>query len=194
MGTIHGESAYSIWDRVVNDLGVPTTSFKATDFAIVSAPIRFQGSLKRSRRLIEVTEVKKEWNEDPLREDGFLQWATFNANKDEMEFFRDKMKDSPWIGKVCRIRGISFEDIWNEIDARGKAKQILVEMKNKYGVPELLEAQNTVRAHIKYLLLEEKQREESGSIDYGQLLSDYEEWVVQNLLKPLMPDQQQPGQ
>jgi archaeal flagellar protein FlaI len=31
IGTIHADSAYSVWDRVVNDLGVPTTSFKATD-------------------------------------------------------------------------------------------------------------------------------------------------------------------
>jgi len=194
MGTIHGESAYSIWDRVVNDLGVPTTSFKATDFAIVSAPIRFQGSLKRSRRLVEITEVKKEWNEDPLREGGFLQWATFDANKDDMEFFRDKMKDSPWINKVCRIRGLSFDEVWNEIDARGKAKQVLVDLKNKYNTPDLLEAQNTVKAHVKYMLLEEKQREDEGGVDYDRLLSDYEEWVIRNLLKPLMPNSNQQEQ
>jgi len=191
MGTIHGESAYSIWDRVVNDLGVPTTSFKATDFAIVSAPIRFQGSLKRSRRLVEITEVKKEWNEDPLREKGFLQWATFDANKDDMIFYRDQLKDSPWIEKVCRVRGLSYDDVWNEIEARGKAKQVLVDLKNKYNVPDLLEARNTVNAHIKYMLLEEKQREDDGGVDYNRLLSDYEEWVIQTLVKPLMPDSRQ---
>ncbi|MFA5246451.1 MAG: type II/IV secretion system ATPase subunit [Candidatus Micrarchaeia archaeon] len=189
MGTIHGESAYSIWDRVVNDLGVPTTSFKATDFAIVSAPIRFQGSLKRSRRLIEITEVKKEWNEDPLREDGFLQWATFDANKDDMEFFKNKMKDSPWLEKVSRIRGLSFDAIWDEINARGNAKQILVDLKNKYNIPDLLEAQNTVKAHVKYMLLEERQRDEYGSIDYDRLLADYLDWVKQVLVQPLLPNQ-----
>src|SRR3989344_6826784 len=30
-GTIHGDSPYGVFDRVVNDLNVPTTSFKATD-------------------------------------------------------------------------------------------------------------------------------------------------------------------
>ena len=30
-GTIHGASPYGVFDRVVNDLGVPVTSFKATD-------------------------------------------------------------------------------------------------------------------------------------------------------------------
>ncbi|MEM7814806.1 MAG: type II/IV secretion system ATPase subunit, partial [Candidatus Aenigmatarchaeota archaeon] len=31
LGTIHGSSAYDTWDRVVNDLGVPSSSFKAVD-------------------------------------------------------------------------------------------------------------------------------------------------------------------
>ena len=36
LGTIHADSAYAVWDRVVNDLGVPTTSFKATDLVVVA--------------------------------------------------------------------------------------------------------------------------------------------------------------
>ncbi|MFH0830253.1 MAG: type II/IV secretion system ATPase subunit, partial [Candidatus Aenigmatarchaeota archaeon] len=35
-GTIHGESAYGVFDRVVNDLGVPPTSFKATDLIVIA--------------------------------------------------------------------------------------------------------------------------------------------------------------
>ena len=61
IGTVHGDSAYSVWDRVVNDLGVPNTSFKATDIVIVARPIRFAGSLKRNRRVVQITEVKKHW-------------------------------------------------------------------------------------------------------------------------------------
>ncbi|MBN2066954.1 MAG: type II/IV secretion system ATPase subunit, partial [Candidatus Diapherotrites archaeon] len=53
MGTVHGDSAYSVWDRVVNDLEVPNTSFKATDIVVVSRPIRFAGSLKRNRRVVQ---------------------------------------------------------------------------------------------------------------------------------------------
>ena len=186
MGTIHGESAYGIWDRVVNDLGVPTTSFKATDFAIVSAPIRFKGSLKRSRRLLEITEVKKEWNEDPLREKGFLQWMQFDANKDGLDFFKEEIKGSEWITKIKRVRGVKEEAIWSEIQGRGDAKALLVDLKNQYNIPDLLESTNTIRAHVKYLLLEEKQREEHGGVDYEQLLSEYESWVSEALVKPLV--------
>ncbi|MFA6048842.1 MAG: type II/IV secretion system ATPase subunit [Candidatus Micrarchaeia archaeon] len=190
MGTIHGESAYSIWDRVVNDLGVPTTSFKATDFAIVSAPIRFKGSLKRNRRLIEITEVKKEWNEDPLRENGFLQWMTFDANKDDLEFFEERMGESEWLAKIKRMRGVSIEEIWNEIRARGDTKQYLVDAKRKLGIPKILEAENSLHAHNHYLLLEEKQREEHGSVDYPSLMADWKRWVDKELAPSVLAEKQ----
>ncbi|MFH1750333.1 MAG: ATPase, T2SS/T4P/T4SS family, partial [Candidatus Micrarchaeota archaeon] len=105
MGTIHGESAYSIWDRIVNDLGVPTTSFKATDFAVVATQIRFKGSLKRARRLIEITEVKKHWTEDPDKENGFLNWMKFDAGKDELDMFTEEIKESEWLSKLQLTRG-----------------------------------------------------------------------------------------
>ncbi|MBI4018457.1 MAG: type II/IV secretion system ATPase subunit, partial [Candidatus Aenigmarchaeota archaeon] len=39
-GTIHGDSAYGVFDRVVNDLGVPPTSFKATDIILIANMLR----------------------------------------------------------------------------------------------------------------------------------------------------------
>ncbi|PIT85399.1 secretion system protein, partial [Candidatus Micrarchaeota archaeon CG10_big_fil_rev_8_21_14_0_10_59_7] len=190
MGTIHGESAYGIWDRVVNDLGVPTTSFKATDFAIVSAPIRFKGSLKRQRRVIEVTEVEKEWTEDPLKENGFLQWMEFDANKDSLDLYEESLKKSPWLRKVQRNRGLSFEQMWAEIVARGAEKQFMVDTRRALNLPVLLEADNTVRAHTKYLVMQEKQREEIGSADHKLLLEDWKKWVTETLAKDIIRDQQ----
>ncbi len=184
MGTIHGESAYSIWDRVVNDLGVPTTSFKATDFCIVSAPIRFKGSLKRNRRLIEVTEVKKHWTQDPDAEDGFLNWSLFDANTDKLELFKEKIKkDSEWLTRVQRTRGLSYDDVWAEIKARAETKQYFVDLKNEKKMPEILEAEYTIRAHSKYLLLSEKQRELFGKVKHEELLKEWKQWVSDNLVK-----------
>ena len=183
MGTIHGESAYSIWDRIVNDLGVPTTSFKATDFAIVTAPVRFKGSLKRERRLLEITEVKKHWTTDPGEEGGFLQWMNFDANKDDLELFLSDLKNSEWVEKIRKNRGLSFTDIMDEVNARGETKQFLVDVKRKYSVPNLLEASYTIRSHNKYMLLGEKQREEFGRVDHAELLEDWKKWVTDSLLK-----------
>jgi len=65
-GTIHGESAYGVFDRVVNDLGVPTTSFKATDIITISGMIRSADGLHRNRKVVEVTEIRKHWKNDPI--------------------------------------------------------------------------------------------------------------------------------
>ena len=71
-GTIHGESAYGVFDRVVNDLGVPKTSFKATDIIPICKSLRSADGLHRFRRMTEITEVRKKWEKNPDREGGFV--------------------------------------------------------------------------------------------------------------------------
>ncbi|MEK6856815.1 MAG: type II/IV secretion system ATPase subunit, partial [Nanoarchaeota archaeon] len=46
-GTIHGDSPYGVYDRVVNDLGVPKTSFKATDIIVVCNPVKSADGLSK---------------------------------------------------------------------------------------------------------------------------------------------------
>jgi len=71
-GTIHGDSPYGVFDRVVNDLEVPRTSFKATDIIIVANQIRSPDGIHRWRRITQITEVRKKWEQDPLAEEGFV--------------------------------------------------------------------------------------------------------------------------
>src|SRR3990172_8220394 len=59
-GTIHGDSPYGVFDRVVNDLNVPRTSFEATDVIVVANPIRTPDGLHRWRRVTQITEVRKD--------------------------------------------------------------------------------------------------------------------------------------
>ncbi len=177
MGTIHGESAYSVWDRVVNDLGVPTTSFKATDLVVVAAPIRFHGSLKRHRRVIQITEIKKHWKSDPLEEGGLLDLMLYDARTDSLSLLEDNVKDSDLFYKISRLTGMSADDIWDEIRLRARTKRYLVDLKNRLNIPDLLEAENTVRAHSKLLLLEEKSREEYGSVNREEVWEKWKEWV-----------------
>jgi hypothetical protein len=50
-------------------------------------------------------------------------------------------------------------------------------------IPKLLEAENSVRAHNHYLLLEEKQRQELGAVDHEALLVEWKNWVDNTLVK-----------
>jgi len=194
MGTIHGESAYSVWDRIVNDLGVPTTSFKATDLVIVCAPIRFKGSLAKHRRVIQVTEVKKHWEHDPYLENGFEDILTYTAKTDDWELNKlyidekiyETTKESEIFEKIMRMRGISFQDIWNEINLRAKTKNYLVEVRRKYDLPIILESKYTVPIHNQMQLIGEEMKSAGKEIDYEKIYSDWKTWVDERYVKPLI--------
>ncbi len=194
MGTIHGESAYSVWDRIVNDLDVPTTSFKATDIVIVCAPIRFQGSLVKQRRMIQLTEVKKHWEHDPYLENGFEDIMTYSAKTDDWEInklYTDKKiyettKESEILEKIMRMRGIKFEDIWNEIHLRAKTKNYLVNVRREQDLPIILESKYTVPIHNKMQLISEQYKSEGKGINYDAIYDEWEKWAKERYVKPLI--------
>ncbi|MBI2579381.1 MAG: type II/IV secretion system ATPase subunit [Candidatus Aenigmarchaeota archaeon] len=84
-GTIHGESAYGVFDRVVNDLGVPPTSFKATDIIAVNSMLRSPDGLRSYRRTVELTEIRKHWSSDPVKEGGFVNLLEYSAKSDALK-------------------------------------------------------------------------------------------------------------
>jgi type IV secretory pathway ATPase VirB11/archaellum biosynthesis ATPase len=186
LGTIHADSAYSVWDRVVNDLNVPTTSFKATDLVVVARPIRFSGSLKSNRRCTQITEVKKHWTKDPEKEGGLLDLMLYDARSDSLELLEDNLKESELFEKIRRISGLSLKQIWNEIRMIANAKLHLVELKNRHDIPELLEAEYTSQAHTKLSLMKDIQIQEDGKPDYDSLLENWKEWIEKNLVKSVL--------
>src|SRR3989344_3604977 len=84
-GTIHGNSPYGVFDRIVNDLQVPITSVKATDLVLVANPVKSPDGLHSARRVVQLTEVRKHWTKDPLEEKGFVDLVNYNVEKDELE-------------------------------------------------------------------------------------------------------------
>ncbi|MDD5163865.1 MAG: ATPase, T2SS/T4P/T4SS family [Candidatus ainarchaeum sp.] len=193
IGTIHGDSAYSVWDRVVNDLGVPTTSFKATDVVVVARPIRFSGSLKREKRVVQITEVKKHWVDDPEREGGLLDLMLFDAKKDNLELLEDNLKESELFSKISRTSGLTMKEMWEDIKMRGYSKSFLVELKRNHNVPKLLEAENTVACNNKLMLFKQEEIEQNGKIDYGQVLGKWKYWVQNTYLPRLVKKKPETG-
>ncbi len=186
LGTIHGDSAYSVWDRVVNDLNVPTTSFKATDVVVVARPIRFRGSLKRHRRLVQVTEVKKHWTTDPDREGGLLDLMQYHAKDDRIDLLEDNLKDSDLFDRIQTTSGMTIDEIWKAIKTNAASKAFLVDLKNKHELPSLLEAENYAQANNKYMILREEQLSTNKKVDYDKLLVEWKDWVVTKLVKRLL--------
>lgn len=179
MGTIHADSAYAVWDRVVNDLEVPTTSFKATDLVVITKPIRFKGSLKKHRRVVQITEVKKHWNKDPDAEGGLLDLMSYDAGKDSLLLNEDALKDSELFSKICALSGMDIEEVWDNIKMLANEKEVVVETAQKTNIYELLEAEHTVEAHNKLILMKEDYLDNNEKIDYIDLFNSWKKWYTQ---------------
>ena len=53
LGTIHGDCAQTVYNRVVNDLQIPAESFMETDFIITMGTVRDRGSDRQVRKMTE---------------------------------------------------------------------------------------------------------------------------------------------
>jgi type IV secretory pathway ATPase VirB11/archaellum biosynthesis ATPase len=186
-GTIHGESPYGIFDRVVNDLGVPRTSFKATDLIVVANPVRSPDGLHRWRRITQITEVRKEWEKDPLLENGFADLMKYDAKTDELvpsDVLINGESDvlKAIAGNVKEWAG-SWDAIWDNIQLRTKIKETHVKLVDKAKMPDLLEAPFTVLANDQFHLISDKILEEAGFLDSKKIFFEWNEWIKREIKK-----------
>ncbi|MBW2963816.1 type II/IV secretion system ATPase subunit [Candidatus Woesearchaeota archaeon] len=180
-GTIHGASPYGVFDRVVNDIGVPRTSFKATDIIVVANPVRSAAGLRKKRRVLQITEVRKTWEDDPLREGGFVDLMKYNPETDKLEITDALANGDSEIlkeiaGNVAEFAG-NWEAVWNNIMLRAKCKQAIVDISDKTERPELLEAEFSVKANDMFHNLLDQVLKETGKIDEERVFFDFNEWL-----------------
>ena len=180
-GTIHGEDAYSVFDRVVNDLNVPTTSFKATDIIVSVNKIRSPDGLETYRRVTGITEVRKEWTENPQKEDGFVELMRYDSNKDELVPTDTLLNgESEIISRISEnIKGYknNWEAVWDNIQLRKKIKEAIVEKAEETGNDEYLEAEFVSKCNQRYHILSKKVSEEYGEQDPERIYARWKEWL-----------------
>ncbi|PIN73962.1 hypothetical protein COV20_02510 [Candidatus Woesearchaeota archaeon CG10_big_fil_rev_8_21_14_0_10_45_16] len=178
-GTIHADSPYGVFDRVVNDIGVPKTSFKAIDIIVVTNPVI--SGLKKYKRVLRVTEVRKEWENDPLQEGAFVDLMVYNPQTDQLEITDELRNGNSAIlkrmaGRVKEFAG-DWDAIWDNIILRGDCKQAIVDMFTELQNPLLLEAEFVIKANDQFHLISDKIKEKEGKRKSSQILFEYKEWL-----------------
>jgi len=180
-GTIHGDSPYGVFDRVVNDLGVPATSFKATDLIIVANPVKTPDGLHSMKRIVRVTEVRKHWLTDPLAEGGFVDLLRYNVETDQLEPTQELINGESEIIKsiASNIKGWAgnWDAVYDNIILRGKIKQEIVEYAEKLGKPEMLEAAFIVESNTMFHKICDEVREEHGLPLEEFVLPEWKKWM-----------------
>jgi len=186
-GTIHGDSPYGVFDRVVNDLKVPRTSFKATDIIVVANPIKSSDGLHRWRRVTQITEVRKYWEDDPLKEKGFVDLMKYDAETDRLEPSKDLINgDSDVLKSIAsnvKEWAGNWDAVWDNIMLRAKIKEAMTNYALKANRPDLLEADFSIIANDSFHKCSDMVKEEVGSLDSKRIFFHWNEWMKRQIKK-----------
>jgi flagellar protein FlaI len=180
-GTIHGDSPYGVYDRVVNDLKVPKTSFKATDVIVVANPVKSADGMHRWRRVTQITEVRKHWENDPLLENGIVDLMKYDGKKDTLDASNDLINGEIEVlksiaGNVKEWAG-NWNAVWDNILLRAKLKETLVNYASTLKNPILLEAPFVIKANDEFHMVSDKVREETGALDSKRIFTEWQDWL-----------------
>lgn len=180
-GTIHGDSAYGVFDRVVNDLGVPPTSFKATDIILVCNVLKSPDGLHSFRRVVELTEVRKHWKTDPAEEGGFVNLLEYSAVDDILKPSKTLlMGESIVLNDIAsRIREWKgrWDAVWENIKLRARILQTLVDYARAKNRLELLEAPAVIESNSNFHIISNSVKEELGILDNKTIYDRWLEWL-----------------
>jgi flagellar protein FlaI len=169
MGTIHGTSARAVHDRVVHDLGIPQEAFRATDVVVVAGLRRPGGAQRQLRRVVEVAEVDKASS----RTGKFRDLLTYDGRVDGL---KDKgLKLSDRIQNIAESWGLTMEEAMDNIRARARIRELMVETSIRDGRPELLEPEWVAEANNAFWSLVEDMGME-GDTDCSRLADDWKAW------------------
>ena len=180
-GTIHGASPYGVFDRVVNDLNVPVTSFKATDLILVCNPVKSPSGMQSWKRVVQLSEVRKHWTKDPQTEKGFVDLLKYDVNADELKE-TDYLKngESEIIKQIAsEVKGWAgnWDAVYDNILLRGKIKQEIVDQAEKLKMPKLLEAKFNSKANNAFHEISDEVREDVGLPVSEKVFPLWKEWL-----------------
>ena len=184
-GTIHGESAYGVYDRVVHDLGVPPTSFKALDVLTICNLLKSPDGLHRFRRVIELTEVRKNWKVDPMDEGGFVNLMEYSAKEDRLKptdiLIDGESEVLNEIAKRVREWHGRWDAVWDNILLRTKIKETIVEYSKKLNRDDILEAETILASNTMFHLICDQVRNELGDLDSKIIYDRWFEWFKEKI-------------
>ncbi|MEM3402862.1 MAG: type II/IV secretion system ATPase subunit, partial [Candidatus Hadarchaeales archaeon] len=175
LGTIHGATAKDVFERVVYDLGIHPSSFKATDVIVVAAPVRSRGRVERVRKLFQVTEVRKAWRKDPAAERGFTDLFSFDYCGMEAKP-TPALSRSELVFRIARKWATTVENVLKNLEFREMVMKTLVERARNSGSRGLLEADFVVRSNLFWRgLLEDELGKKN--ISYRRVFREWLEWL-----------------
>ncbi len=165
MGTIHGDSPRSVYERVVHDMGISEKSFAATDIVVIAGLVRPGGTQTRKRRVTHISEY----------DEG--EFSNLMEYSSELEPTDVLMKQSEKVGAIARSWGMRYEEAIQNIGVRAHMRKMMVEKAEEKGKhllrPEWVSEANSVF----WNLIEEHQ----GTGSLAGVKKDWTEWFLKRV-------------
>ncbi len=186
-GTFHADSPFGIYDRCVNAIGIPNNSFKALDLAIVVNPIKSADGLHRWRRITRITEIRKDWRQDPLMEHGFVDLMKYSTATDQLE-----PTDSLINGDCELIKDIAanikewagdWDAVWANISLRSKCKEYLVKQAEINKFDDMLEAEFVIQSNDQFHKAINYVRNTNQELDSNHVFTIWKSWIDKEITK-----------
>ncbi|MEK6904571.1 MAG: hypothetical protein AABW87_03185 [Nanoarchaeota archaeon] len=134
---------------------------------------------------MQLSEVRKQWEEDPLKEGGFMDLMKYDPRDDELKPTDDLINgDSDVIksvaGNVKEWAG-NWDAVWENIMLRTKIKKALVDFADISSMNEILEADFVVLSNDVFHRISDEVREEVGSLDNKRIFLEWESWLKKEI-------------
>jgi flagellar protein FlaI len=174
IGTIHGASTRAVFERIVNSLGVPVASFRATEAVVVCQNVRLSGTMSKKKRVVQIAEVTGgEWKDKPDAVDIFNDIMVFDPSSDKIlaTDLLDKGQ-SELVNKIAGKWGLTIDEALLNIKMRAMIKQTIANAGKEN--PEFLEADVVGRANNMFWYYQEEERDEKGKVDFQAV---YQRWI-----------------
>lgn len=114
MGTIHGDCAKSVYERVVHDMNIAPEAFMATEVLVTLGTVRDRRTGNQIRRLTELV-------------------ATAENPGEFAEMSGDTLFNTPVMRRVLSLSQLSRAEAAKEIRARGMIRAFLADAGNRFG-------------------------------------------------------------
>ncbi|MCX9082823.1 MAG: type II/IV secretion system ATPase subunit [Candidatus Methanoperedens sp.] len=176
IGTIHGASTRAVFERIVNSLGVPAASFRATDAVVVAQNVRISGTMKKKKRVVEIAEVTGgEWEEHPDADDIFNDIMVFDAVNDKL--IATDLLDrggSELVRKIAHKWGMSVDEASLNIKMRAVIKETIAKVGLEH--PRFVESDMVIKANNAFCLYFDRMQDDKGKVDFQEVLDRWMVW------------------
>ena len=176
VGTIHGASTRAVFERIVNSLGVPVASFRATDAVVICQNVRISGTMRKKKRVVQIAEVTGgDWGERPGADDIFNEIMVFDAAQDRIvpTDILDKGQ-SELVNRIAQKWGLDVDEASLNIKMRAMIKETIANAGKEH--PAFMEVDMVGKANNMFWYYLDKEQDENGKVKYQEVYDKWIEW------------------